>query len=32
MKMAQVCHPLATRPPKAEALAASGSVWKGCGS
>ena len=29
---AHVCHPLAMRPPKGEYLAASGSMWKYCGS
>jgi hypothetical protein len=29
---AAVCHPEATRPPNHERSAASGSVWKGCGS
>ncbi|MND04979.1 hypothetical protein D3C83_255180 [compost metagenome] len=32
MHTAQVCQPLAIRPPNADAFAASGSMWKGCGS
>src|SRR2546421_8371018 len=32
MPMAQVCQPLAIRPPKKLCLAAAGSTWKGCGS
>src|SRR5512134_161046 len=32
MHTAQVCQPLAMRPPNADAFAATGSMWNGCGS
>jgi hypothetical protein len=32
MAMAQVCQPLAIRPPKTDFFAAAGSIWKDCGS